>query len=90
MSSDFRVRCSAPKNSWAEYTPEHPKFKSRLCRHFLKGWCRLGTSCNFAHGWSEKKKFCNTAGKPENIFMETGSEPIIGTETDWNVLGNGN
>lgn len=89
MSSDFRVRCAAPQNSWAEYTPQHPKFKSRLCRHFLKGWCRLGTSCNFAHGWSEKKTFCNLAGKPETIFMETGSEPIISNETDWRVLGNG-
>lgn len=85
MSSEF----GSARGTWSEYTPEHPKFKSRICRHYLKGWCKLGSSCNFAHGWAEKKKFCNNAGKPVDIFMEEGSEPIICVETDWKVLGNG-
>ena len=24
--------------------------KTRLCRHFLKGFCERGNSCGFAHG----------------------------------------
>ncbi len=37
------------------YTPNHPLFKTRLCRHWLKGYCKLGDAqCNFKHGWVDK------------------------------------
>jgi len=28
----------------------HRRYKTEICRHFSKGFCKLGQSCNFAHG----------------------------------------
>lgn len=39
-----------------EFTPEHPNFKTRICRHFLKGFCNRGEKCNFAHGYHQVKR----------------------------------
>ena len=36
-----------------DFTPEHPYFKTKLCRHWLKGHCNRGLSCNFAHGFDQ-------------------------------------
>ena len=45
-----------------EFTPDHPNFRSKICRHWLKGWCNRGASCNFAHGFLQVKK-----KKPKSI-----------------------
>ena len=71
---------------WAEHSPEHPKFKSRICRHWLKGFCRMGHDCNFAHGWEERRAYENGAGKPEETFIENGAEKVE-IITDWHILG---
>ena len=39
------------------FNPHHKKFRSRLCRHWLKGHCRLCDKCNFAHGYDEVMRF---------------------------------
>lgn len=31
----------------------HRKHKTEICRHFIKGFCRLGANCGFAHGEKE-------------------------------------
>lgn len=28
----------------------HPKYKTQMCRHFMRGHCLRGASCGFAHG----------------------------------------
>ena len=85
--------------NWAAYVPnvhrtcmavhatEHPKFKSRICRHWLKGFCRLGEACAFAHGWGDKRQYMNQAGRPEHVFLELGNEEIE-IITDWHELAN--
>jgi len=97
MSSLPHAHCQ--NTNWATYVPkayrecipaqpcEHPKFKSRICRHWLKGYCRLGPQCAFAHGWDEKRQYMNEAGRPEQMFLEVGSEEME-IITDWNELGN--
>ena len=70
------------------YNPTHPKFRTRICRHWLKGHCRLGDACNFAHGWDNKLQYENTAGKPEEIFLEVGTEPVL--ILDWKQLAAAN
>lgn len=32
-----------------------PKYNTELCRHFRKGFCKLGSLCQFAHGDTEKQ-----------------------------------
>ena len=68
-----------------DYNPTHPKFRTRICRHWLKGHCRLGSACNFAHGW-ENKLDCAAKfyGKPDDIWLEVGAEPIV--ILDWKKL----
>jgi hypothetical protein len=36
-----------------DFTPEHPNFKTKICRHWLKGHCNRGLACNFAHGFNQ-------------------------------------
>ena len=45
---------STEKN--ADYSPEHIKFRTKICRHWLKGYCNRGEKCNFAHGYVQVKK----------------------------------
>lgn len=71
---------------WNVHTPEHPKFKSRICRHYIKGYCTRGSACNFAHGWEDRRAYQNAAGKPEEMFIEHGNEKIE-IITDWHILG---
>ena len=68
------------------YQPEHPRFKSKICRHWLKGWCRLGDQCNFAHGWCDRRE--NLSGKPEDMWIELGKEtPVMQSPTSrWKNL----
>lgn len=47
---EFAPRRKCPEAKEVEFTPEHPQFKSKLCRHWLKGHCNRGDTCNFAHG----------------------------------------
>ena len=61
------------------FDPFHKKFKSRICRHWLKGHCKLHATgqCNFAHGWDEVQQF-SPKGENEGCFifgeMTTGEE----------------
>lgn len=81
MSQPRRQHCT-----WDTTTTEHPKYKSRICRHWLRGFCKLGNDCNFAHGWGERRAYQNNAGKPEDQFLELGMEPME-IITDWHELG---
>ena len=72
--------------TWNVHAPDHPKFKSRICRHYIKGSCARGTACNFAHGWEERRSYQNGAGKPEDMFIEHGNEKIE-LITNWYILG---
>ncbi len=59
-----------------EFAPGHPNFRSKICRHWLKGYCNRGTICNFAHGFGEVK-----SKKQNNIRRPTSSELIHKMET---------
>lgn len=50
LLESFGPRRNYPEAKDVEFTPEHPYFKSKLCRHWLKGHCNRGNNCNFAHG----------------------------------------
>jgi hypothetical protein len=51
--SDFQC---LPTEKSVEYTPGHINFRTRICRHYLKGYCNRGEKCNFAHGYVQVKK----------------------------------
>ena len=36
-----------------EFTPDHPNFRTKICRHWLRGHCLRGDKCNFAHGFTQ-------------------------------------
>ena len=36
-----------------EFTPDHPNFRTKICRHWLRGHCLRGEKCNFAHGFTQ-------------------------------------
>ncbi len=62
-----------------EFTPGHPNFRSKICRHWLKGYCNRGVNCNFAHGFSEvkskKQKSTRRSTSVDIIHkMETGRD----------------
>ena len=52
--SDFQRRLSEEKTTG--YTPEHVNFRTKICRHWLKGYCNRGEKCNFAHGYVQVKR----------------------------------
>lgn len=61
--------------------PSHPLYKTRICRHWLRGHCKLGDDvCNFKHGWYDKPpvKLTRTTSMPSicstNIIW--GNEPL--------------
>lgn len=54
-----------------EFIPTHPNFRSKICRHWLKGYCNRGNKCNFAHGFSEVKQ------KKKNLLRRTRSMEIV-------------
>ncbi|KAL3131227.1 hypothetical protein ABBQ38_000525 [Trebouxia sp. C0009 RCD-2024] len=31
----------------------NPHYRTQMCRHFMRGNCRRGAHCNFAHAWEE-------------------------------------
>lgn len=37
------------RNQVPSTIPEAPKRKSKICRHFVRGYCKLGNACNFSH-----------------------------------------
>ena len=68
-----------------EFTPEHINFRTKICRHWLKGYCNRGQKCNFAHSWEEVKK-----RKKESPIVATTTlhyEMKWGTnQTEYNTL----
>lgn len=59
-------------------TVESPKLqpsKTRICRHFEKGYCRLGNECGFAHGVSELRR------QKSGSESDTPSTPSVGPTT---------
>jgi hypothetical protein len=53
-----------------EFVPTHPNFRSKICRHWLKGYCNRGRKCNFAHGFSEVKSKRNHSSVQRTRSME--------------------
>lgn len=44
------------------------KIKTRLCKHYLAGFCKLGEKCNFAHGIKFlRKPICIRTKKSSSI-----------------------
>jgi hypothetical protein len=43
--------------------------KTRICRHYLKGWCERGSSCGFAHGTTDLYN-------SPTISVKKGKQPI--------------
>jgi len=62
-----------------ELYDENQNRKRRLCRHFLKGHCRRGKSCDFLHDSSifctDSQKVC-LGGLPAHITESTLSEKL--------------
>lgn len=50
-------------NSIPKHLPSHPLYKTRICRHWLRGHCRL-ENCNFKHGWYDKPPVLLTQSGP--------------------------
>jgi len=55
MEFAFEFPFGPPTNAISTEPPEKRRrvVKTLLCRHFAKGFCQLGMSCNFAHGDAE-------------------------------------
>jgi len=47
--------CTTQLNTCSANEQQHPQEKSQVCRHFLKGYCKLGPSCGFRH---DQSVFC--------------------------------
>lgn len=43
--------------------------KTRICRHYLKGWCERGNECGFAHGTGDLHN-------SPTISVKKGKQPI--------------
>ena len=56
-----------------KHLPNHPLYKTRICRHWLRGHCRLA-NCNFKHGWYDK---------PPVVLTRSTSVPVIKTSITW-------
>lgn len=60
------------------------KYKTKLCRHFEAGKCKLGGFCNFAHGQEEIHRTGRKTSKPPEPFSsprERAPQPISGNFT---------
>ena len=49
------------KKNKVMYSPDHPLFKTSLCRHWLNGTCARGDACNFAHGTAQLRQHYDDA-----------------------------
>lgn len=69
--------CSSPSSITEEYVPTHPNFRSKICRHWLKGYCNRGDKCNFAHGYNQvkrKERKCISIPSKISYEVEKGNE----------------
>ena len=60
-----------------QHIPNHPLYKTRICRHWLRGHCRL-TRCNFKHGWYDKAPVLLTRSTKASL-----EPPVIKTSIVW-------
>jgi len=51
-------------------------FKRELCRHYQKGYCKLGNICNFAHGEDELRDRTGVS-KPYEQFSLFNGTPLF-------------
>ena len=59
----------------------HPRYKTRLCRHWLRGYCKLQENCGFKHGWYDKKAPKNSVkltrtNSMSSVNIKWGNEPL--------------
>ena len=66
------------------FNPHQKNFKSRMCRHYLRGYCMLGDKCNFAHSWDEIQRFSPRNGRSRKFVF---AEVSLGEELR-NIGGN--
>ena len=55
--------------------PEHPLYKTQLCRHFVNGCC-LREHCNFAHGEKELRHLPKSAVSSVSYIFLNGNDTI--------------
>lgn len=69
-----------------EYTPDHPNFRTKICRHWLRGHCLRGDKCNFAHGFTQvvRKERPALFDQPSNI--QTIKEVPNATDVVYNPM----
>lgn len=84
-------KCLNPQHIPVEksvYTPEHVNFRTKICRHWLKGYCNRGEHCNFAHGYVQVQKTLNKRKKQDSpvSVATTTYEMKWGEETQYNPL----
>merc|ERR1719240_60863 len=72
--------------------------KTKLCKHFLKGKCRYGSECSYAHYQDEKRslpdlrktRVCKMYGQGKctvaNCPFAHGMEELRGTEGVWKTV----
>jgi len=83
------IKSQTQSDSSKTSQPEEPLHKSRHCRHFLKGYCKLGDSCQFRH---DQSIFCTDlqkvflAGLPTNFTSSLLRMKL--TEQGYTVLNN--
>lgn len=74
ITSDY----SSPSSITEEYIPTHPNFRSKICRHWLRGYCNRADKCNFAHGFNQVKKkplkTCISIPSKVSYELEKGKE----------------
>ena len=64
------------------YSPDHPLFKTHLCRHWLNGTCARGNACNFAHGTEQLRQHhaptCTTISwEPRSPILLHSEQAIV-------------
>lgn len=78
MNSNISGFQCLPAEKNTDYTPEHINFRTKICRHWLKGYCNRGEKCNFAHGYIQVKKKTKenspTTVKETNYEMKWGAQ----------------
>ena len=63
------------------HNTHHPRYKTRLCRHWLRGYCKLQENCGFKHGWYDKKAPKNNVqltrtNSMSSVNIKWGTEPL--------------
>lgn len=67
--SEVLDHCISYSNCICDDSNSGERFKTRLCKHWSRGSCRIGNNCKFAHGISELRAIMNDDGLDPSWLM---------------------